>query len=201
MIKIIKIFILCLSCIACDKTKTIELSGGLDEKLINAAIDRTKTKVTYNGKYLKIPYPNGDVPDSIGVCTDLIIRSYRAINVDLQKLVHEDISKNFNVYPLKKIWKANRSDRNIDHRRVPNLQKFFERKGAKLPITKVGKDYLPGDIVTWDIPGNSPWHIGIVSNTIKNDTPLIIHNMGRGPVVSDILFKFKITGHYRYFPS
>ena len=188
---------------SCDSYLEIPFNHEHQKNLVNAAIARTKIHVTYNGKYRKISYPNGDVPNNIGVCTDLIIRAYRKIGIDLQKLIHEDMSKNFNSYPSKQKWGLNRPDSNIDHRRVPNLQTFFKRNNASLPISDNPKDYLPGDIIAWDWPGNSPWHIGIVSNKKSERTgvPLMIHNMGRGPQITDALFKQKIIGHYRYFPD
>jgi uncharacterized protein YijF (DUF1287 family) len=170
--------------------------------LVLAAIERTKQNVTYDGSYFSIPYPNGDVPSNIGVCTDVIIRSYRVMNVDLQKLVHEDMRGNFNEYPSKRIWGLSRTDRNIDHRRVPNLKVFFKRNGKSLPITQSGEDYKAGDIVTWSLPGNLP-HIGIVSSrkSTKNGNPLIVHNIGSGPEIEDMLFSYRITGHYSFVPQ
>lgn len=166
--------------------------------LSQAAIERTKHMVRYDGSYRKINYPNGDVPDYLGVCTDVVIRSYRKLGIDLQKDVHEDMKENFNVYP--KLWGLSKPDPNIDHRRVPNLQTLFKRKGILLPKTKDPNDYLAGDIVSWMLPGNLP-HIGIVSDTGlgSSSKPLIVHNIGSGPVVEDILFDYPITGHYRYY--
>jgi len=111
------------------------LAGSFEKELVAAAIERTKQNVIYNGSYFSIAYPNGDVPENIGVCTDVVIRSYRAIGADLQVLVHEDMKSNFSLYPSKRIWGLNKTDRNIDHRRVPNLQTFFTRHGTVLPIT------------------------------------------------------------------
>lgn len=171
-------------------------------KLVEAAEERTKRAVKYDGKYLPIPYPNGDVPDNIGVCTDLIIRSYRRLGFDLQRLVHEDIKAHFELYPSKRIWGLLKPDTNIDHRRVPNLQAFFKRHGEVLPISDDPSQYQPGDIVTWMLPGNLP-HIGLLSAELASGTniPLVIHNIGRGPVAENMLFSFKITGHYKYNPS
>jgi len=168
-------------------------------QLVNAAKERIQHNVSYDGSYFPIAYPNGDVPANIGVCTDVIIRSYRQAGIDLQKFVHEDIKSNFNKYPSKRIWGLTRPDRNIDHRRVPNLQVFFTRFGKLLEITSNAADYLPGDLVTWLIPGNIP-HIGIVIDERSKDgkRPLIVHNIGEGPKVNDVLFEYKITGHYRY---
>lgn len=169
--------------------------------IVEAAKERLKHRVTYDGRYVSIPYPNGDVPKEIGVCTDVIIRSYRLLGVDLQQLVHEDMSANFSAYPSKRIWGLSKPDSNIDHRRVPNLQAFFSRHGESLSMSNKAEDYLPGDIVSWMLPGNAP-HIGIVTDELHPTTkhPLIVHNIGLGPKLDDILFSFKITGHYRYKP-
>lgn len=178
------------------------LSNNFEQELALAAIDRTKHNVAYDGSYHSIAYPNGDVPKNIGVCTDLIIRSYRALGYDLQVLVHEDMSKNFNAYPSKRIWGLTKTDKNIDHRRVPNLQVFFSRHGTELTISSKPQDYAPGDIVTWMLPGNLP-HIGIVTDQYSKTTgsPLIAHNIGAGPKLDDMLFNYKITGHYKYVPK
>lgn len=170
--------------------------------LVTAALDRTNYQVTYDARYLSIPYPNGDVPGNIGVCTDVVIRSYRAIGTDLQKLVHEDMAANFEAYPSKRIWGLNSTDKNIDHRRVPNLQAFLSRKGETLAISDKAKDYKPGDLVTWMVAGNLP-HIGIVTDKLSffSGNPKIVHNIGSGPQLEDMLFSYPITGHYRYIPT
>jgi len=170
------------------------------KRFVSAALDRTMQDVTYDGRYLAMTYPNGDVPNSIGVCTDVVIRSYRKIGIDLQRLVHEDMRRHFSLYPNN--WGHTRPDTNIDHRRVPNLQTFFTRKGQELDVTEKSSDYAAGDLVTWMLPGNLP-HIGIVSGFKSQDKqrPLMIHNVGSGPELSDFLFSFPITGHYRYFPE
>jgi len=166
-------------------------------QLADSALTLTHQQVRYSSKYYTIPYPNGDVPSTVGVCTDVVIRAYRKLGIDLQKEVHEDMVQNFSVYP--KIWGLRTTDQNIDHRRVPNLMKFFERHHARLPITRFGYDYLPGDLVCWDL-GRGITHIGIVSNkkSIDGKRNLIIHNIGTGQVLADGLFTFPITGHYRY---
>lgn len=177
------------------------IAGEFEEDFVTAAIDRTYHEVTYDGSYLAIAYPNGDVPANIGVCTDVVIRSYRKLGVDLQVLVHEDMASNFEEYPSGRIWGLTRTDRNIDHRRVPNLQVFFSRNGESIAISQQAQDYAPGDLVTWMLPGNLP-HIGIVTDQ-KSETsgnPLVVHNMGAGPKLEDMLFSFAITGHYRYVP-
>lgn len=172
--------------------------------LSEAALERTKHFVIYNGSYRKIPYPGGDVPKNIGVCTDVVIRAYRQLGIDLQKDLHLEMKKNFSVFP--KSWGLSQPDTNIDHRRVPNLRTFFKRKGITLPVTQNPEDYQPGDLVTWVLPNNLP-HIGIVVNRFTKDKnsgknrPLIVHNIGWGPKLEDMLFDYKITGHYRYYGS
>jgi uncharacterized protein YijF (DUF1287 family) len=170
------------------------------KKLVAAALDRPNHTVRYDPAYVKIPYPGGDVPEGTGVCTDEIIRIYRAVGVDLQKEVHEDMVKNFSEYPRKWKWFTFHSDTNIDHRRVPNLMVFFTRKGESLPITSHADDYLPGDLVTWELQGGEP-HIGMVVSTksLVTGRHMIVHNIGLGPKMEDVLFDWKITGHYRYF--
>lgn len=171
------------------------------ERLVTSARAQTRERVIYDGSYRAIDYPLGDVPRNRGVCTDVLIRAYRAaLGVDLQVLVHEDMAASFADYP--QLWGLRRPDRNIDHRRVPNLRRFFERAGAALPVSRDASDYAPGDIVSWTLPGNQP-HIGIVSDRRVPGTrrPQIIHNIGAGPVEDDILLAFEITGHYRYWPE
>ena len=165
--------------------------------LNDAALELTKQKVTYDPSYFSINYPNGDVPSDKGVCTDVIIRAYRQLGIDLQKEVHEDMKTNFSKYP--KIWNLKSTDRNIDHRRVPNLMTYFKRQGAATPITKNASDYKPGDVVAWNL-GGAITHIGIVVNKKSSDGKrhLIVHNIGAGQVVEDCLFNFKIIGHYRF---
>jgi len=173
-----------------------------ESDFVSAAIERTKHEVRYSSAYMSIPYPNGDVPSTMGVCTDVIIRSYRALGTDLQVLVHEDMVKNFSLYPSRKIWGLNTTDKNIDHRRVPNLQTFFTRHGASLAVSKKPQSYMAGDLVTWVLPGNLP-HIGIVTDVIsaQSGNPLIVHNIGSGPKLEDMLFSYDISGHYRYVPK
>lgn len=166
--------------------------------LSDAALTLTKQQVTYDSSYYSISYPNGDIPNSKGVCTDVIIRAYRILGIDLQKEVHEDMRANFNKYP--KIWGLTTTDKNIDHRRVPNLMKFFERHGTIKVNSANSSDYLPGDIVCWNLSGGIT-HIGIVIHKKSNDGKrnLIVHNIGAGQVIEDCLFDFKIIGHYRYY--
>ncbi len=166
-------------------------------KLSNAAISLTKNAVVYDPTYFKIAYPMGDVPLGKGVCTDVVIRAYRKLNIDLQRLVHEDMVLHFNTYPNR--WGLKRTDTNIDHRRVPNLMVFFNRFGRSLPRTLVFTDYHTGDIVCWDLGGGIT-HIGIVIENRSKDGKrhLIVHNIGGGQVMEDCLFNWKIIGHYRY---
>jgi len=169
------------------------------QRLVNAAIERTHHSVRYDPAYVRIPYPGGDVPSNTGVCTDEVIRSYRTLGVDLQKEVHEDIVRNFSAYPRKWKWISGKPDSNIDHRRVPNLMVFFHRKGETLPISTNPVDYSPGDLVTYDLGGNVP-HIGIVVDRRgAGGRYMIEHNIGQGPRIEDVLFNWKITGHYRYY--
>jgi uncharacterized protein len=169
-------------------------------RLVAAAIERTHHPVRYVSAYVRIPYPNGDVPADTGVCTDEVIRSYRAAGVDLQKEVHEDMAKNFAAYLKQRRWGLAHPDANIDHRRVPNLMVFFQRYGETLSITRRADDYAPGDLVTWDLGGNVP-HIGIVVDQKSRSSGryMVVHNIGEGPKMEDVLFNWKITGHYRYF--
>lgn len=166
-------------------------------KLSQSAINLIDDKIVYDPTYFILKYPNGDVPAGKGVCTDVIIRAYRKLGIDLQKEVHEDMSKNFSKYPTK--WGLKKTDTNIDHRRVPNLQVFFSKFGKIKPISQDAKDYTPGDIVTWDLPKNLT-HIGIVVNKKSADGKryLIVHNIGAGQVIQDCLFNWTITGHYQY---
>ncbi len=169
------------------------------QALSAAAIARTAHTVRYDPSYRKIPYPNGDVPQDVGVCTDVIIRAYRALGIDLQKNLHEDLSAHFDAYPSHRQWGLTGADTNIDHRRVPNLQVYFQRHGQSLNLSRLPLAYQPGDLVTWSLPGNLP-HIGIVTDRISeySGNPLIVHNIGSGPQLEDMLFAYEITGHYRY---
>lgn len=164
--------------------------------LAQAAESIIDARIIYDPQYFVIDYPNGDVPKNKGVCTDVVIRSFRKTGIDLQKEVHEDMQTHFSLYP--RIWGRSTTDRNIDHRRVPNLMTYFSRKGYKKAITRTGTDYLPGDIVAWRLPAGQT-HIGIVSREPGPDRKhyLIIHNIGNGQVLEDCLFRFEIIGHYR----
>lgn len=172
----------------------------LAERLAAAAITQTTRHVLYDGSYRRIAYPGGDIPADRGVCSDVVIRAYRSIGIDLQQRLHEDMNAAFASYP--RLWKMTQPDPNIDHRRVPNLQTYFRRQHAELSVGSNGKDYRAGDLVTWLLPGNLP-HIGIVTNRRSSDgaRPLIVHNIGRGPELEDMLFQYPITGHFRFFDS
>lgn len=165
-------------------------------KLSTAALSIVNPNVRYDADYTKIAYPNGDVAKDRGVCTDVVIRSYRKLGIDLQKEVHEDMAANFSKYP--KSWGLQGTDTNIDHRRVPNLEVFFSRKGKSLPVSKNPADYKPGDIVSWRLPSGRP-HIGIVVDKKgAGGRYKMVHNIGYGQALEDCLFEYTINGHYRY---
>ena len=168
-------------------------------KLVSAALARTKAAVRYDPAYVSIPYPNGDVPADTGVCTDVVIRSYRALGFDLQKLVHEDMKANFAAYP--RDWGLSRTDTNIDHRRVPNLRTYFKRRGGSLPVTQNPADYQAGDLITCTVAGRLPHIAIVVPSPDGGERPWIVHNIGAGPKLEDRLFEFPLTGHYRYHPE
>ena len=166
-------------------------------RVIEGAKKQVGVTVSYDPAYRRIGYPNGDVPRETGVCTDVIIRAYRHAGTDLQVLVHEDMKANFARYP--KNWGLRRTDTNIDHRRVPNLATFFTRRGGKLAVTRKGADYKPGDIVTWRLSSGVP-HIGLVSDVRARGTDryMVVHNIGSGARMEDVLFAYELTGHYRW---
>jgi len=169
-----------------------------ERRLESAALERTTHSVHYDGRYRRLDYPGGDVPDDVGVCTDVVIRAFRGVGIDLQERVHEDMLAEFAAYPNR--WGLQRPDPNIDHRRVPNLQTFFTRAGESLPPSDRPEHYRRGDLVTWLLPGNLP-HIGIVVSPQVDGVgnPMIVHNAGAGPRRQDVLFDYPITGHYRFF--
>jgi uncharacterized protein YijF (DUF1287 family) len=176
-----------------------EIKSPETRRLIEGALNQTTTTREYTQDYLVIPYPNGDVPSNTGACTDVVIRGFRSAGIDLQKEVHEDMHANFSAYPNK--WGLTKTDTNIDHRRVPNLQTFFTRRGKSVGVSRNADDYRPGDVVSWDINGRGMTHIGLVSN-LKNARTgryLVVHNIGAGVNAEDRLFDWTITGHYRYF--
>ena len=167
-------------------------------RLSAAAKERTRHVVKYDPAYVPLAYPGGDVPADRGVCADVIVRALRALDIDLQRLVHEDMKGAFNAYP--RIWGLSRPDRNIDHRRVPNLETFLTRKGARLPPSVAPEDYRPGDIVAWNLRGDtgSLPHIGIVTDQVgSSGWPMVVHNIGAGPQHEDVLFSWPMTGRYR----
>ena len=168
-------------------------------RLVHAALDRPRVSVRYDPAYVKLDYPGGDVPADTGVCTDEAIRCYRVLGVDLQKFVHEDMKRSFIAYP--KNWGLKQPDKNIDHRRVPNLQTFFKRQKASLPVTKNPADYLPGDLIICTVAGKLPHIALVVPSPDGRGRPWIVHNIGRGPQYEDRLFEFPLTGHYRWHPA
>ncbi|HUR80296.1 MAG TPA: DUF1287 domain-containing protein [Thermoanaerobaculia bacterium] len=168
-----------------------------DPRVIAGARQQVGVTRGYDPAYRKLAYPMGDVPREVGVCTDVIIRAYRHAGLDLQQLVHEDMKRNFSAYP--KSWGMRTTDTNIDHRRVPNLATFFTRRGGKLAVTRRGADYKPGDVITWRLTGGLA-HIGLVSDVPARGTDryLVVHNIGAGAQIEDVLFAYEVTGHYRW---
>lgn len=175
--------------------KSASIPFGL--RLSAAAEERATHRVVYDAAYVQIPYPNGDVAPDRGVCSDEIVRAYRLLGIDLQRLVHEDMRRAFGAYPNN--WGLGRPDTNIDHRRVPNLATFFKRQGAALPVSSRGQDYKPGDVVAFALPDGRP-HIGLITERLSDDgaRPLVLHNIGRGPQIEDMLFTLTITGRFHY---
>lgn len=196
--------LLLLFLLGCTNTAAPDISGmqpvqakDFYEKLSNAAISIVNSSIEYDPTYFTIPYPNGDVPKDKGVCTDVVIRAYRKMGIDLQKEVHEDMKKNFEKYP--KAWGLKTTDSNIDHRRVPNLETFFGRFGETLPVSDKASDYKPGDIVSWILPSGRHTHIGVIVNKkARSGRYMIVHNIGSGQVMEDVLFEYEIRKHYRY---
>jgi uncharacterized protein len=184
--------------LAAAQAQTTQLQG-FAQKLATAALERTTHQVRYDPAYIKLSYPSGDVPPDTGVCTDEVIRSYRTLGHDLQKLVHQDMKAHFSAYP--KNWGLKAPDKNIDHRRVPNLQTFFKRQGAALKATQNPTDYLPGDLVTCTVAGRLPHIMLVVPAPDGSTRPWVVHNIGSGPQLEDRLFEFPLTGHYRWHPS
>lgn len=179
----------------CARTQTTAQASGIDAlRLVAAAHKQIGVTLGYDPEYRVIPYPGGDVPLNTGVCTDVVTRALREQGVDLQRVIHEDMKQHFAAYPHQ--WGLKTPDANIDHRRVPNLMTYFKRQGWERPITDQGTDYHPGDVVTWTLGGGTT-HIGIVSDLSGRAAPMIIHNIGQGTREEDVLFAFKIIGHYR----
>ena len=184
-----------------QQTETRQLPANTSPNLklvVDGATEQVGKTTGYDASYQKIEYPNGDVPIDTGVCSDVIVRAFRKGGTDLQKDVHEDMKDNFSSYPTR--WGLSKTDTNIDHRRVPNLQTYFTRKGKALATTGGSENFLPGDIVTWDLGGGVD-HVGMVVNVWYKPSQryLIVHNIGGGTRMEDVLFAWKITGHYRYF--
>ncbi len=178
------------------KPKVVQETAPASPPIVSAARAQIGRTTIYDGAYVRLDYPGGDVPIEKGVCTDVVVRALRdALDMDLQKLVHEDMKVAFSEYP--DIWGLKKPDRNIDHRRVPNLQRYFQRTGCSITITTDKRDYMPGDLVTSMVPPNRP-HIMIVSDRKSTEgVPLVIHNIGRGAKEEARLFEFPLTGHYR----
>lgn len=166
--------------------------------MIDGAIEQIGQTTGYDPSYQKISYPNGDVPLETGVCSDVVVRAFRKAGIDLQQEIHEDMTADFGAYPTR--WGLSKPDANIDHRRVPNLMTYFSRQGKARPTDESSDRFLPGDLVTWDL-GLGTGHVGIVVNTWYKPTQryLIVHNIGAGAKMEDVLLSWKITGHYRYF--
>ena len=178
------------------KPNIVAITNPIARKLVAGGIAQTNITKSYDPAYVQLAYPGGDVPASTGVCTDVIIRAYRQIGIDLQQQVHEDMQRNFAVYP--KIWRLKQPDKNIDHRRVANLMTFLDRRGAAIPISTNPADYQPGDLVTYDLGAQIGLHIAIVSNIQGDNGYQMIHNACCGVKVETIPRNWKINGHYRY---
>jgi uncharacterized protein len=186
--RVIAALVLCFFCAGA-------LAEASAERLVGAARAQVGVTTGYDGSYRRLAYPGGDVPLHTGVCTDVLVRAYRELGIDLQQRVHEDMRSAFAKYPQN--WGLRGPDRNIDHRRVPNLQAYFRRHGSELPVTASAGDYRPGDIVSWRLDSGLP-HIGIVSDRSRDGRPLILHNIGGGVREEDMLFDYAVTGRYRY---
>lgn len=181
---------------ACTGSSASPAPDDFGTRLARAAQERTTHAVRYDPAYVPIAYPGGDVPDGQGVCADVVVRAYRALGIDLQRDVHEEMSAAFDAFPS--TWGLTRPDPNIDHRRVANLEVLFARRGALLPLSRDPRAYAPGDLVTWRVGGVLP-HIGIVTDRrATTGRPLVVHNIGLGPMAEDVLFAFDLHGHYRY---
>jgi uncharacterized protein YijF (DUF1287 family) len=183
-----------------DTHRTTPIKSPVVRQVVEAAIEQAQVTLYYDPAYVGLDYPGGDVPMERGVCSDVVVRAFRKGGVDLQKEVHEDMNRNFAAYPKK--WGLTKTDANIDHRRVANLMTYFERKKKALPISENAKDYLPGDVVAWELSDGGLLHIGIVTNILSEATPegyQMAHNIGAGARIEDVLFAWKIIGHYRYF--
>ena len=175
----------------------VELAPAV-RSVVDSAKAQTQVTTGYDPSYVKIAYPGGDVPPQTGVCSDVVIRAFRAAGVDLQRQVHEDMARAFSSYPRK--WGLTKPDSNIDHRRVPNLMVYFQRSGKAVAITSDARDYAPGDVVAWDL-GGGVTHIGVVTDAADAATGRywVVHNIGAGARLEDVLFAWTVIGHYRYF--
>lgn len=182
------------------ETERNENLSEAQQKISDAAISIVDPTIVYDPSYFVIPYPNGEIPEGKGVCTDVVVRTYRALGIDLQKEVHEDMMANFVLYP--NIWQLSKPDKNIDHRRVPNLMVFFSRFGTEKPITQNAADFLPGEIVCWRL-GNGMTHIGVLvdKKSENHEGYQLVHNIGAGQIMEDVLFDYEIIGHYFYAPN
>ena len=197
-----RIFIPLLSILLASAGAAVAQSDDFGSQLSAAAVERTKQRVIYDPAYRRIDYPDGDVPADRGVCSDVVVRSLRTLGFDLQELVHLDMKAAFDAYPNH--WGMSRTDTNIDHRRVPNLEAYFSRKGFRQTTGRQPDNFKPGDIVAWNLKGDSGWlpHIGVVTDQIaRSGRPMVAHNIGAGPKLEDVLFNWKITGHYRLDPD
>ena len=181
-------------------SSSADANNNTSSDLVAAARAQVGVTLIYDSSYRRIAYPMGDVPLDRGVCSDVVVRAFRAIGIDLQEQVHRDMARHFAAYP--KVWGLSAPDANIDHRRVPNLATWLARQGYALPVSDDPTTFLPGDVVTWDL-GNGRPHIGIVSDRRSGDgvRPLVIHNIGRGAREEDTLFEYRITAHFRAFQA
>ncbi len=174
-------------------------AGEVGDQIAAAALERTRYHVIYDPAYRRIPYPLGDVATGRGVCSDVVVRTLRALDVDLQRLMHEDMRAAFTAYPA--LWGLSGPDSNIDHRRVPNIETYFTRRHARLPASDNPADFEPGDIVAWNLKGGSGGtlaHIGVVTGEIgPSGAPMVVHNIGAGPTLEDVLFEWPMTGRFR----
>ncbi len=177
---------------------SLALAQSNAEKVAQAAVQQVGVTLSYDPSYSSLKYPMGDVPASTGVCTDVVIRAFRAVGIDFQALVHQDMRRYFAAYP--KLWGLSRPDSNIDHRRVANLEVFLQRRGKQLKNSSNPKDYKTGDVVTWTLPSGR-LHIGVVSAQLEpsQQRPLIVHNIGSGTQLEDVLFAWDLRMRFRYF--
>jgi uncharacterized protein len=202
---LLPLFVLAVSLSACDQVKlalspepTTSVGSPQVRQIVDAAKAQAQLTRYYDPAYVKIGYPDGDVRPERGVCADVVVRAFRQVGLDLQKEIHEDMRRNFSKYP--NLWGLSKPDSNIDHRRVPNLMTYFARKGKSVAITDRASDYLSGDVVAWRFD-NGLYHVGMVSDLLDQSSmaPKMVHNVGAGVQIEDVLFTWKIIGHYRFF--